>query len=263
MGCFPVAGDNTGRVGNQTTVLSENTACRNCNTPRSGSFCPNCGQRHIDLERPMTQLIGEVLNESLDIDGRAFRTLRILLLQPGVLTREFLAGRRRTFTSPLRLYLVISAAFFVLLAWLAARGVLLDPGQTINEDAARQSQIFSNEFPRLIFMLLPGYALLLKLAFWRRLYFDHLIYSVHLHSAAFVMLAISIPMEKAASEHWLPMLAQTLLLVYFLAYCAISMRRVYQTSWPVASFKSIVILIAHLLIIGYAATVSGTIDPTP
>jgi Protein of unknown function (DUF3667) len=83
--------------------LSENTACRNCNTPLNGDFCPNCGQKHMDLERPVMQLIGEVLHESLDIDGRAFKTLRTLLLQPGVLTCEFLAGRRRTFTSPLRL----------------------------------------------------------------------------------------------------------------------------------------------------------------
>jgi uncharacterized protein DUF3667 len=262
MGPVPVTGGDARQAGSQTQNLSEDSVCRNCSTPLSGDFCPNCGQKHMDLERPMTQLIGEVINESLDIDGRALKTLRTLLLQPGVLTSEFLAGRRRTFTSPLRLYLVISALFFVLIAWLAANGVLLEPDQAIEEDAVKQAQMISNQLPRLIFMLLPVFAILLKLAFWRRLYFDHLIFSVHLHSAAFVMLAFSLPMERVASEHWAPMLAQILLLIYFVAYFVAAMRHVYRTSWLVASFKSIIIFVTHLVIIGYAAIESGAIEAT-
>ena len=226
------------------------TQCSNCNTPLDGSFCSNCGQKNIDLERPVTQLIGEVLRETLDIDGRAFRTLRILFLQPGVLTQEFLAGRRRAFTPPLRLYLVISVSFFVLVAWLAARGILLDPGQKFDLDAASQSRFMSDELPRLMFVLLPAFAVLLKLAFWRRLYFDHLIYSIHLHSAAYVVLAFMLPMEQIASEHWLPMVAQVALLAYFVAYFTISLHRVYRSGWLAASLKSFAILIAYLGIVG-------------
>jgi hypothetical protein len=83
------------------------TQCRNCQTPLAGAFCPNCGQKNIDLERPLGELVGEVLKETLDVDGRAYRSIRTLLLQPGVLTSEYLAGRRRSYTPPLRLYRVI------------------------------------------------------------------------------------------------------------------------------------------------------------
>lgn len=197
----------------------------------------------------MNHLIGEVLRETLDLDGRAVRTVRTLFLHPGVLTEEYLAGRRKVFTPPLRLYLVISVSFFVLVAWLALQGLLLDPGQTVDLDAASQAQFMSDELPRLMFVLLPVFALLLKLAFWRRLYFDHIICSIHLHSAAFVVLAVMLPLEELASEHWVPLVAQVMLLIYFIAYFTVSLRRVYRASWPAASLKTFAILMVYLVIV--------------
>ena len=46
-------------------------------------------------------------------DSRLWRTLAALLLRPGYLTREFLAGRRARYLPPVRLYLVISLVFFL------------------------------------------------------------------------------------------------------------------------------------------------------
>ena len=89
------------------------TACKNCDASYEGAYCPLCGQRSIDLERPIRMLVGELIKETFDVDGRAFRTIRTLFLRPGVLTREYLAGRRRYYTSPLRLYLVISVVCFL------------------------------------------------------------------------------------------------------------------------------------------------------
>ena len=197
-----------------------------------------------------------MLKETLDIDGRASRTFRTLLMQPGVLTSEYLAGRRKSYTHPLRLYLVISVSFFLLVAWLASQGVLLDPGQTRELDAEPQAQFMADELPRLMFVLLPIFALLIKIVFPRRLYFDHIIFSIHLHSAAYGLLAPMMLLGKVASEHWLPLAAQISLLCYFLGYFAISLRRVYGGSWIVASAKSLAILFGYLIVI------SGVIEAT-
>jgi hypothetical protein len=225
------------------------TRCRNCQTELAGTYCRNCGQKDVDLERPLGRLASEVLKETLDIDGRAYRTLRTLLLQPGVLTREYLAGKRRSYTPPLRLYLVISVAFFVLAAWLADQGVLLEQGQTREADAATQARFMSEILPRLMFVLLPAFALIIKIFEPRRLYFDHLIFSVHLHSAAYVVLALMLPMENVASAHWAPLAGQIILLGYFLVYLVIGMRRVYGAKWPVAATKSLLTLIAYTVLV--------------
>ena len=100
----------------------------------------------------------------------------------------------------------------------------------------------------MMFVLLPVFALLAKAVFWRRLYFDHLIYSVHLHSAAYVILALMLPLEEVAGEHWFPLALQLLVFAYFLSYIVRSVRRVYGASWFMSSAKSLAVLIGYIVI---------------
>ena len=89
------------------------TRCENCAAAVSGRYCPACGQR---LEPPVHSLwhFAQTATEDLThADSRVWRTLGALLLRPGYLTREFLAGRRARYLPPVRLYLVISVVFFL------------------------------------------------------------------------------------------------------------------------------------------------------
>lgn len=230
--------------------------CKNCAATLDGPYCHACGQRDVDLERPFLELAREILKETFDVDGRAWRTLKTLFAQPGRLTSEFLAGKRKTYTPPLRLYIFISVSFFVLMAWAASRGLLLDPAQTLEADAPRQASFMADELPRLMFLLMPVYALILKAFFRKRLYFDHLIFSVHLHSAAYVILGVMLPFEGVASHNVPAMILQVSVLAYFTAYLVISIRRVYSTTWISAAAKSLAILFAYMII------VSGLIEAT-
>ena len=87
--------------------------CQNCGAVVEARYCGACGQK---LEAPVhslwhfTQLATEDLTHA---DSRLWRTLAALLFRPGFLTREFLLGRRARYLPPLRLYLVLSVAFFV------------------------------------------------------------------------------------------------------------------------------------------------------
>jgi hypothetical protein len=228
--------------------------CKNCESQFSGSYCPTCGQKDVDLERPMRELVGEVVKETFDLDGRAWRTVKTLFLHPGLLTSEFLAGKRRAYTSPLRLYLFISVSFFILMAWVASQGMLLELGQSPGPDAAMQARFMSDELPRLMFVLLPVFALLLKIFFSRRLYFDHLIFSVHLHSAAYVVLALMLPLERVSTNSWPALILQVALFAYFIIYLIVSLRRVYRTTWIGATVRAVAILF------GYMIAVSGLIE---
>ncbi len=169
-----------------------------------------------------------------------------------MLTSEFLAGRRRTLTPPLRLYLVISISFFILFAWLAQTGILLEPGQDPGFDAAFQARFLSNDLPRLMFVLLPMFALLLKVVYLRRMYFDHLIFSLHFHSAAYVILAMMLPLEELANRHVVLMISQVVLFVYFLAYFVMAVRRVYRSGWLAVALKSAVVLFGYMIVVSVA-----------
>lgn len=219
--------------------------CKNCQSGLEGAYCVRCGQRDIDLERPVWSLVGDILKETFEVDGRSALTLRILFRNPGLLTNEFLAGRRRTYTSPLRLYLAISILFFLIAAWGARSGILLEPGQDPRLDAAIQAGFLSDDLPRLMFVLLPVFALLLKIVYFDRWYFDHLIFALHLHSAAYVILAMMMPLEALPSRHLIPVLIQFALLGYLLVYFVIALRRVYSSGWLTVALKSAVVLLVY------------------
>ncbi|MDH3751624.1 MAG: DUF3667 domain-containing protein [Gammaproteobacteria bacterium] len=237
-------------------MIEKMTQCKNCDSRFTGSFCSACGQKDIDLERPFSELVRNILNETFDLDGRSWRTAKTLFRHPGLLTSEFLAGKRRSYTPPLRLYLFISVTFFILMAWVASQGILLEQGQVSGADAAVQARFMSDDLPRLMFVLLPVFALLLKALFFRRLYFDHLIFSVHVHCAAYVVLAFMVPMENVAGTYWAALAAQLILLSYLAVYMAVALRRVYTTSWIGAGVRTLAVLF------GYMVLVSGLIEAT-
>lgn len=238
--------------------MAEYPKCPNCESQLTGDYCGNCGQHNIDLERPIWVLVGDVIKETFEVDGRAWTTIKTLFRHPGKLTSEYLAGRRKTYTSPLRLYLVTSITFFVLVAWLANMGLLLDPGQDPGFDAAVQADFLSDDLPRLMFLLLPVFALLMKAAYWKRLYFDHLIFAIHLHTAGYVILALLIPLEDFANESIGLAILQSILATYFILYLVIAVRRVYGSNWVASTAKSIVVIFAYMMAVALAIEASGT-----
>jgi hypothetical protein len=99
-----------------TVPALHSDACLNCGTTLSGQFCSSCGQRDIPPYPSTRELVVDAFWELSGWDGRFVSTVRALVQRPGMLTREFLEGRRARYLSPLRLYLLASLAYFVLAA---------------------------------------------------------------------------------------------------------------------------------------------------
>lgn len=86
--------------------------CRNCEAVVTDRFCAACGQRSAVHVLTISEVVHDFVHSVLHLDSTVWRTLRSLLLKPGELTSEFIAGRRARYLPPFRLYLVISIAFF-------------------------------------------------------------------------------------------------------------------------------------------------------
>ena len=78
--------------------------CTDCGQPTSGKFCSNCGQP-THLHRSLLHLGEEILHGVLHFDARIWRTLPLLALNPGRLTREWVQGKRSRYVSPLAMFL--------------------------------------------------------------------------------------------------------------------------------------------------------------
>jgi hypothetical protein len=90
----------------------EATHCPNCETQRAGNYCDNCGQNGRDYRKSLPPMVGQLISEAFELDGRVVRSLKSLFFKPGQLSAEFSANRRADYISPLRLYLFSSILFF-------------------------------------------------------------------------------------------------------------------------------------------------------
>lgn len=103
-------------VGGAPPAEPRSPVCLNCGTALTGPFCAQCGQRDIPPYPSVRELVIDAFWELSGWDGRFAATVRALVRHPGMLTREFLEGRRARYLSPLRLYLMASLAYFVVAA---------------------------------------------------------------------------------------------------------------------------------------------------
>ncbi len=92
--------------------VAASNPCLNCGTNVQLEYCPECGQRAIDPDPTLREFLREMAEEFLHWDGKLIATFRTLVTKPGVLTCEYLVGRRVRYISPLRVYLVCSVLYF-------------------------------------------------------------------------------------------------------------------------------------------------------
>jgi hypothetical protein len=108
--------------------------CANCGAELLGQTCYSCGQPVKGMVRHLSSILADVADTILNIDSRIFRTLWPLLLKPGFLTNEYLAGRRVRYVTPFRLYFFLSVIAFLVIA--ISLDATLDLKDTIRADAA-------------------------------------------------------------------------------------------------------------------------------
>lgn len=207
------------------------TQCRNCaaNIPGSAKYCHTCGQSVIDIRQPWLPLLAEMLGDVFDWDGKTLTTLRYLLTSPGKLTREFVLGHRKRFTSPVRLYLVVSVLFFFVFPVIMPAA----PG----ESAVSPDELATESYSKMMFVLLPVFALFLKLLYRERFYLQHLVFSMHVFSAMFLVFAAMLSMENPADESLVWIVIQSTVFGYMLWYCLMALKVVYEDNWGMTILK--------------------------
>jgi hypothetical protein len=83
---------------------SEGTACPNCGAALTGAYCSSCGQA-AHIHRSIVALGHDILHSVFHFEGKLWRTLPELVINPGRLTRRYVQGQRAKYVSPMALYL--------------------------------------------------------------------------------------------------------------------------------------------------------------
>ena len=181
-----------------------------------------------------------MFHETLDIDGRMFTTFKTLLCKPGLLSLEYNNGKRTKYTPPLRIYLVISILFFLVLSILEKSLAKGDGSLSSNSDS----------YSKIMFTLLPFFALTLQLLFRKTYYLSNLIVAIHLHCISYLVFMISFPLEAYEDRHPILLVLQLPLAIYIVRYFLIALKTNYEKSWLETIIKFTLLLTIYIGIMG-------------
>ena len=118
-----------------------------------------------------------------------------------------------------------------------------------------------NVLPQTLIVLMPVFALMLKVAYWfkRRLYMEHLIVALHSHS--FISLALTILLLFSWLQGWLAPdsgllnvllgWAMALTGLWIPVYLLLMQRRVYGQGWPMTLFKYSVLGVCYCVMLAF------------
>lgn len=133
-------------------------------------------------------------------------------------------------------------------------------GKRVNKDPKVIIEALLSSLPMTLFLMLPVFALLLKLmfVFKRRLYMEHLV--VALHSHAFLMLAIFLLILFNDLSAWFPYdwvtvplgILTGILWIWMPIYLFLMQKRVYQQGWILTFIKYAIIGNLHMILLSMA-----------
>ncbi|MBP1164604.1 MULTISPECIES: DUF3667 domain-containing protein [unclassified Chryseobacterium] len=94
--------------------LRDNRTCLNCGHQVEERFCPHCGQENIENRQSFHFLFTHFIEDFTHYDGQFWKTIQYLFTRPGILTKEYLEGKRQLYVAPVKLYIFISFITFFL-----------------------------------------------------------------------------------------------------------------------------------------------------
>jgi hypothetical protein len=121
------------------------TECLNCGHPLdlSDRYCPFCAQANSTKKVAIRDFFDEFFSNVLSYDSRLLRTFSSIALRPGFISKEYIRGRRMSYSNPFRFMLSLAIIYFLMLGIVGNlqemdrlgvrnENFTFDPGQFIN-----------------------------------------------------------------------------------------------------------------------------------
>lgn len=93
--------------------------CLNCGHPLdiSDKYCPNCSQANSTKKLTLKDFFDEFFSGLINYDSKLLKTLYALLLRPGRITKDYVNGKRVTYTNPFRFLLSLAFLYFLMFTY--------------------------------------------------------------------------------------------------------------------------------------------------
>lgn len=258
--------------------------CPNCGAEINERFCPHCGEERYDHDRlRFFRLVHGAVEEIIDFEhSKLLATFGTLFFRPGQLTAAYLAGARKRYLGPVKLFLFAFATSLLVYSAVPrtaaydVRAMMTSDStgtwQKLVKDGAATKKIPVETFigeinerwrkyltaAEIIYPL--SVAAALWLLYWRRSRFfgEHFIFALH-YVAFSLLLAIALwPIYYLSGIELNRFYGIAVAINIFLAtfYMVMALRRAYADTWLKAVLRAILVEVAYHLVAGGAAFVT-------
>ncbi len=181
--------------------------CKNCNSEFVGDFCNSCGEKkYLDSDFKIKNILSQAFGAITNLDSKVLKTFKLLVQNPGILTKNYVNGVRVPYLKPFQIFLICNILFFIFLSdtdlfrtpskWFFNQNfdlygtkvmsevdrVMQSNSMTMDEVRIKYDNISSDLSKSLLILLIPFIALIgvlikVKLGFGK-----HLIFATHIFS---------------------------------------------------------------------------------
>lgn len=144
--------------------------CKNCESEFEGKFCSNCGQKHVEGRFNLKELLHNFFHAFTHIDSGILYLIKELFFRPGIVSNEYIIGKRKKYFNPLQFLIITVAVSTFIAVNYNLFGPKINPDLIKNiTERERFFLLFNNfiykYFNLIIFFSVPVLALYTKLFF--------------------------------------------------------------------------------------------------
>jgi hypothetical protein len=201
-------------------------------------------------------LLDDFLKDYIAFDSKLFRSIVPLITKPGLITMEFLNGKRQKFIPPIRVFIFLSFIYFGLTYILnddSTSGLVTIDGEVQGSELGRAFyDEFINNFNLVIFFFTPLQALLIMLFYRskeRRYFVNFFVYTLHLFSFFFLLGTFFVianyiltSMSESQIVDYLLFGIVVAIAIYVMIYSVISLKRVFNKPNNILRYVALLIV---------------------
>lgn len=234
--------------------------CISCENSFTGNYCNNCGEKVLNpKERSLRHILGEIIDALTGANKKFWKSFLYLLFKPGLLTKEYLLGKRKKYMSPIGMFFFINLIYFIFqpadtlntsfrsqvnqqaysnLAMKQTVNKLNTTNLTFDEVEIKYDRLSKDISKIILIVLVFLYSIPSTLLFYNKdkQYFSHFIFSLHFFSFVILSFLIIIP----------GVLSLILWLTHSLAELSI-IKKFDANSWPV-TLAILISLLAYIFL---------------
>ena len=165
--------------------------CKSCGFQGTGNYCNNCGQSFKIKRISFPGLLRDILHFFTHLEKGFGYSLKQLIIAPGHMQRTYIEGKRNIHQKPFSMFFICATITALTRYWILSALI-----KYYGADIISEAKFFHEYMVLTYFALIPLYALLTYLMFYRAKYNYAEIGVMMLYTLSFIFLAsalISLP----------------------------------------------------------------------